>query len=144
MAELQPKDKVEWRAGNTPSTWHVRKGVLKEILPGGTALVATEVEGKTIIEEIRAARLRKVELPAPAKVKKARKKKGKKAAAKGKKGRKIAKKKRTTEVVHICVHLWLKLIRCLGYLEEVDVLEDDSVIPAASLLREFTGGSAYA
>jgi uridine kinase len=33
--------------------------------------------------------------------------------------------------------------RCLGYLEEVDVLEDDSVIPATSLLREFIGGSAY-
>jgi uridine kinase len=33
--------------------------------------------------------------------------------------------------------------RCLGYLEEVDVLEDDSLIPATSLLREFIGGSAY-
>lgn len=34
--------------------------------------------------------------------------------------------------------------RCLGYLAEVDALQDDSVIPAASLLREFIGGSAYA
>lgn len=34
--------------------------------------------------------------------------------------------------------------RCLGCLEEVDALEDDSVIPAASLLREFIGGGAYA
>ena len=99
MAELQPKDKVEWRAGNTPATSHLRKGVIKEILPGGIALVATEVEGKTIIEEIRAARLRKVEVPAPAKVKKAGKKKGKKAAAKSKRGRKVAKKKATTKAL---------------------------------------------
>jgi uridine kinase len=34
--------------------------------------------------------------------------------------------------------------RCLGYLEEVDVLEDDSIIPPTSLLREFIGGSIYA
>jgi uridine kinase len=34
--------------------------------------------------------------------------------------------------------------RCLGYLEEVDLLQDDSVIPATSLLREFIGGSGYA
>lgn len=34
--------------------------------------------------------------------------------------------------------------RCLGYLEEVDLLQDDSAIPATSLLREFIGGSAYA
>ena len=34
--------------------------------------------------------------------------------------------------------------RCLSYLEEVDLLEDDSVIPATSLLRDFIGGSAYA
>ncbi len=34
--------------------------------------------------------------------------------------------------------------RCLGYIEEVDLLEGDSVIPATSLLREFIGGSAYA
>ncbi|MDD5556177.1 MAG: response regulator SirA [bacterium] len=33
--------------------------------------------------------------------------------------------------------------RCLRYLEEVDALEDDSVIPPTSLLREFIGGSAY-
>lgn len=34
--------------------------------------------------------------------------------------------------------------RCLGYLEEIDLLQDDSVVPATSLLREFIGGSAYA
>jgi len=34
--------------------------------------------------------------------------------------------------------------RCLRHLEEVDLLEDDSVIPATSLLREFIGGGAYA
>lgn len=33
--------------------------------------------------------------------------------------------------------------RCLGYLEEVDALEDDSPILPTSLLREFIGGSAY-
>ncbi|HOO77696.1 MAG TPA: nucleoside kinase [bacterium] len=33
--------------------------------------------------------------------------------------------------------------RCLDWLEQVDVLEDDSVIPADSLLREFIGGSVY-
>ena len=33
--------------------------------------------------------------------------------------------------------------RCLGYLDEVDVLEDDSLIPPTSLLREFIGGSVY-
>ncbi len=33
--------------------------------------------------------------------------------------------------------------RCLGYLEEVDVLEDDSLIRPTSLLREFIGGSVY-
>ena len=33
--------------------------------------------------------------------------------------------------------------RCLGYLEEVDLLEDDSLIPPTSLLREFIGGSVY-
>lgn len=33
--------------------------------------------------------------------------------------------------------------RCLGYLEEVNLLEDDSIIPPDSLLREFIGGSSY-
>jgi len=33
--------------------------------------------------------------------------------------------------------------RCLSYLEAVDVLEDESIIPPTSLLREFIGGSAY-
>ncbi len=33
--------------------------------------------------------------------------------------------------------------RCLGYLEEIDELEDDSVIPPASLVREFIGGGIY-
>ncbi|MFH1039442.1 MAG: response regulator SirA [PVC group bacterium] len=34
-------------------------------------------------------------------------------------------------------------IRCLAYLEEIDVLDDESVIPPTSLLREFIGGSVY-
>ncbi len=33
--------------------------------------------------------------------------------------------------------------RCLAYLEEIDGLEDDSVIPPNSLIREFIGGSVY-
>lgn len=33
--------------------------------------------------------------------------------------------------------------RCLGWLEQVDVLEDDSIIPPTSLLREFIGDSLY-
>jgi len=33
--------------------------------------------------------------------------------------------------------------RCLAYLEEVDALEDDSIIPPTSLIREFIGGSVY-
>ncbi len=33
--------------------------------------------------------------------------------------------------------------RCLSYLEEVSELEDDSVIPPTSLIREFIGGSVY-
>jgi len=33
--------------------------------------------------------------------------------------------------------------RCLGWLEEVEPLEDDSIIPPTSLLREFIGGSSY-
>jgi len=95
MIDLQPKDKVEWRAGNTPSTSHIRTGVIKEILPGGIALVETKVEGKTVVEEIRAARLRKAEVPQAVKGKKAgmkREKKAKKIApASGKKaGRKKA------------------------------------------------------
>ena len=33
--------------------------------------------------------------------------------------------------------------RCLGYLEESLTLDDDSIIPSTSLLREFIGGSIY-
>ncbi len=73
MVELQPKDKVEWRAGETPSSSHLRKGVIKEVLPGGIALVKTKVEGESVLEEIRMARLRKVEAPKPAKAKKSKK-----------------------------------------------------------------------
>jgi len=99
MDDLQPNDKVEWRAGKTPATSHIRRGVIKEILPGGTALVATEVEGKTVIEEIRSARLRKAEIPAPAKVKKAgtkREKKAKEIAPA--RGKKAARKKAAAKV----------------------------------------------
>ncbi len=34
-------------------------------------------------------------------------------------------------------------LRCLGYLEEINELEDDSVIPSDSLVREFIGGGVY-
>ena len=34
-------------------------------------------------------------------------------------------------------------LRCLDYLEEIDALEDDSIIPPTSLIREFIGGSIY-
>lgn len=33
--------------------------------------------------------------------------------------------------------------RCLGYLEEINELEDASVIPSTSLIREFIGGGVY-
>ena len=36
-----------------------------------------------------------------------------------------------------------RALRCLSYLEEIDELEDDSVIAPTSLIREFIGGSAY-
>ncbi len=36
-----------------------------------------------------------------------------------------------------------RAVRCLNYLEEVNALEDESVIPPTSLLREFIGGSVY-
>ena len=36
-----------------------------------------------------------------------------------------------------------RALRCLGYLEEIDELEDDSVIAPTSLIREFIGGSVY-
>jgi uridine kinase len=36
-----------------------------------------------------------------------------------------------------------RALRCLSYLEEIDELEDDSVISSTSLIREFIGGSAY-
>ncbi|MDP8248648.1 MAG: hypothetical protein P9M00_10960 [Candidatus Tritonobacter lacicola] len=81
MAKLQPKDKVEWRAGARPSSIKVRKGVVKEIRTDGICLVRTRVEGAYIIEEIRAARLSKVEEDQPVKKKKAKKKKRKKRAA---------------------------------------------------------------
>lgn len=34
-------------------------------------------------------------------------------------------------------------LRCLSYLEEIDELEDDSIISPSSLIREFIGGSVY-
>jgi len=36
-----------------------------------------------------------------------------------------------------------RALRCLSYLEEIDELEDDSVIAPTSLIREFIGGSVY-
>ncbi|MCX6357923.1 MAG: hypothetical protein NT045_08650 [Candidatus Aureabacteria bacterium] len=60
---LKPKDRVEWRAGNSASTTHLRQGVVQDLLPGGICLVKTKVSGETEFEEIRAARLRKVEEP---------------------------------------------------------------------------------
>ena len=36
-----------------------------------------------------------------------------------------------------------RALRCLSYLEEIDELEDDSVISPTSLIREFIGGSEY-
>jgi len=36
-----------------------------------------------------------------------------------------------------------RALRCLSYLEEIDELEDDSVIAPTSLIREFIGGSEY-
>ena len=95
MAKLQPKDKVEWRAGSSPSTSKIRTGVIKDILPDGIAHVKTRVEGVYIIEEIRSARLTKVEEPVkgrPKKAKKAAPKKGKKKR-RGRKKKKAAKKK---------------------------------------------------
>ena len=89
MAGLQPGDRVEWRAGSTPSVSHMRQGVIKEILQSGIALVMVKVEGVTIVEEIRAARLSKIEIPKPVKEKT--------AAAKGRKCRKAAKKKAIAE-----------------------------------------------
>lgn len=89
MAQLQPKDKVQWRAGDTPSSSHLRTGVIKEVLPGGLCLVRTKVDDELVVEEIRMARLKPVEPPAAvpkkkrgaAKAKKARGKKSKKKAA---------------------------------------------------------------
>jgi hypothetical protein len=89
MSELKPGDNVEWRAGTTPSRFHTRKGVVKEVLPSGIALVKVGVEGKTIVEEIRAVRLSKIELPKPVE-EEAGASKGSKAAVRGRKG---AKKK---------------------------------------------------
>ena len=114
MAQLQPKDKVQWRAGDTPSSSHLRTGVIKEVLPGGLCLVRTKVDGEMVVEEIRMARLKPVEPPpeapkkkggarragkagkaAPA-VKKAAPKKAaaKKAAPKAKKARRRKKSKK--------------------------------------------------
>lgn len=79
MAVLKPKDKVEWRAGDRPSTTYLRTGVVKEILEDGACLVRTKVDNVSVVEQIRAARLRKVEEPkktrAPRKKKTAGKKK---------------------------------------------------------------------
>lgn len=94
MAKLQPKDKVEWRAGARPASTKVRKGVVKEIRPDGICLVRTRVEGAYIIEEIRSARLSKVEEDLPAKKKKAKKKKKKTA---GKRKKRAAGKKSKKE-----------------------------------------------
>jgi len=93
MAGLQPGDKVEWRAGSTPSVSHMRQGVIKEILPSGIALVRVKAQGETIVEEIRTARMRKVELPAPVKEKVGERKSRKASAKRGK----AAKKKATAE-----------------------------------------------
>lgn len=94
MAQLEPKDKVEWRAGETPSSSHLRTGVVKELLPGGICLVRTKVEGQSVIEEIRAARLRKVEPPARTPKKRGRKARAGKAPAKRTgKGKKAGAKK---------------------------------------------------
>jgi hypothetical protein len=80
MAHLEAKDKVQWRAGDTPSSSHTRTGVIKEVLPGGLCLVSTKVDGAAVVEEIRMARLKPVELPAPAPKKRGRKPAAKKAA----------------------------------------------------------------
>ena len=80
MAHLEPKDKVQWRAGDTPSSSHMRTGVIKEVLPGGLCLVSTKVDGAAVVEEIRMARLKPVEPPAPAPKKRGRKPAAKKAA----------------------------------------------------------------
>lgn len=92
MAELQPKDKVEWRAGDTPSKSHLRKGVVKEVIPlEGVALVRTKVEGESVIERIGLKRLRKIEEPPK---KRGRRKGAKKAGKRGRpRGRKSAKKR---------------------------------------------------
>jgi hypothetical protein len=81
MAQLEQKDKVQWRAGDTPSSSHMRTGVIKEVLPGGLCLVSTKVDGAAVIEEIRMARLKPVEVPAAA----PKKQGGKPAAKKGRK-----------------------------------------------------------
>ena len=103
MAHLEPKDMVQWRAGDTPSSSHMRTGVIKEVLPGGLCLVSTKVDGAAVVEEIRTARLKPVELPAPAPKKRGRKPAAKKAAKSetqaekpvaGKKGAKAGKASR--------------------------------------------------
>lgn len=88
MARLEAKDKVQWRAGDTPSSSHVRVGVIKEVLSGGICLVGTKVDGVTIVEEIRIARLKPVEPPAPV----PKKQVGKSASGKGRKRAKKAMK----------------------------------------------------
>lgn len=95
MAKLQPKDKVEWRAGSSPSTSRIRQGVVKEIVDEGRiCLVRTKVEGINVIEEIRTARLTKVDEPKPARKKRKKRKKGKKAPSN--KAKKRASKKAKT------------------------------------------------
>lgn len=89
MVRVEAKDKVQWRAGDTPKASHLRTGVIKEVLAAGLCLVSTKVDGVTVVEEIRMARLKPLEVPATAKktagkpaAKKARKSKKSKKAAK--------------------------------------------------------------
>jgi hypothetical protein len=85
MAHLREKDKVQWRAGDTPSRSRVRTGVIKMVCAGGICLVSTKVDGVTVIEEIRMARLRPLEAPEAAPKKRAGKRAAKKGRGKAKK-----------------------------------------------------------
>lgn len=91
MAQMKEKDKVQWRAGDTPSSSHVRLGVIKAVCAGGLCLVSTKVDGVTVVEEIRMARLKPVEVPAAAPKKQAGKPGAKKGRKKAKKAAKAAK-----------------------------------------------------
>jgi|LAHU01.1.fsa_nt_gb hypothetical protein len=94
MAQLQPKDKVQWRAGDTPSSSHLRTGVIKEVLPGGLCLVRTKVDGEMAVEEIRMARLKPVEPPPAAPKKKGGARRAKRAAKAAPAAEKVAPKAR--------------------------------------------------